>query len=80
MVGGMEFGFLFDPARQLLSIGYQVAEYFDPGCYVCWPRSAWRASSRLPRATSRPPLVPFGRPNSGRRGAADLVVGIDVQY
>ena len=30
----MEFGFLFDPARQLLSIGYQVAEgNLDPSCY-----------------------------------------------
>jgi cyclic beta-1,2-glucan synthetase len=30
----MEFGFLFDPARQLLSIGYQVAEgSLDPNCY-----------------------------------------------
>jgi len=31
---GMEFGFLFDPARQLLSIGYQVVEgHLDPSCY-----------------------------------------------
>ena len=30
----MEFGFLFDPARQLLSIGYQVTEgSLDPNCY-----------------------------------------------
>ncbi|HVO22516.1 MAG TPA: glucoamylase family protein [Candidatus Margulisiibacteriota bacterium] len=30
----MEFGFLLDPARQLLSIGYQVAEgRLDPNCY-----------------------------------------------
>ncbi|MBI3782116.1 MAG: hypothetical protein HY270_01820 [Deltaproteobacteria bacterium] len=30
----MEFGFLLDPARQLLSIGYQVAEgSLDPNCY-----------------------------------------------
>jgi cyclic beta-1,2-glucan synthetase len=34
MFEGMEFGFLFDPARQLLSIGYRVAEGFlDPSCY-----------------------------------------------
>ncbi|HLQ36931.1 MAG TPA: glucoamylase family protein, partial [Planctomycetota bacterium] len=33
-VGAMEFGFLFDPRRQLLSIGYQVAEgRLDPSCY-----------------------------------------------
>ncbi len=30
----MEFGFLLDPARQLLSIGYQVADgSLDPSCY-----------------------------------------------
>ena len=30
----MEFGFLFDPARQLLAIGYRVAEgSLDPNCY-----------------------------------------------
>ena len=34
MFDAMEFGFLFDPARQLLSIGYQVAEgSLDPSCY-----------------------------------------------
>ncbi len=34
MFDAMEFGFLFDPARQLLSIGYQVAEgSLDPNCY-----------------------------------------------
>ncbi len=30
----MEFGFLFDPGRQLLSIGYRVADgELDPSCY-----------------------------------------------
>ena len=30
----MEFGFLFNPARQLLSIGYRVTEgSLDPNCY-----------------------------------------------
>jgi cyclic beta-1,2-glucan synthetase len=34
MLDAMEFGFLLDPARQLLSIGYQVAEgTLDPNCY-----------------------------------------------
>jgi cyclic beta-1,2-glucan synthetase len=34
MFDAMEFGFLFDPARQLLSIGYQVVEgRLDPSCY-----------------------------------------------
>jgi len=34
MVKAMEFGFLLDPPRQLLSIGYQVTEStLDPSCY-----------------------------------------------
>ena len=34
MFAAMEFGFLFDPARQLLSIGYRVADgSLDPNCY-----------------------------------------------
>jgi cyclic beta-1,2-glucan synthetase len=34
MFDAMEFGFLFDPTRQLLSIGYQVADgNLDPNCY-----------------------------------------------
>jgi cyclic beta-1,2-glucan glucanotransferase len=34
MFDAMEFGFLLDPARQLLSIGYQVPEgCLDPNCY-----------------------------------------------
>ena len=34
MFDAMQFGFLLDPARQLLSIGYQVAEgALDPNCY-----------------------------------------------
>ena len=34
MANAMEFGFLLDPDRKLLSIGYRVAEgSFDPSCY-----------------------------------------------
>jgi cyclic beta-1,2-glucan synthetase len=34
MFAAMEFGFLFDPTRQLLAIGYRVAEgSLDPNCY-----------------------------------------------
>ncbi len=34
MVDAMEFGFLLDPERKLLSIGYRVAEgNLDPSCY-----------------------------------------------
>ena len=34
LMGAMEFGFLFDTTRQLLSIGYRVADgILDPNCY-----------------------------------------------
>ena len=34
MAGAMEFGFLLDPERKLLSIGYRVADgTLDPSCY-----------------------------------------------
>ncbi|MGO9267036.1 MAG: GH36-type glycosyl hydrolase domain-containing protein [Candidatus Binataceae bacterium] len=34
LFAAMEFGFLFDPSRQLLAIGYRVAEgSLDPNCY-----------------------------------------------
>ena len=34
MAGAMQFGFLLDPERRLLSIGYRVAEgALDPSCY-----------------------------------------------
>ena len=34
MAGAMEFGFLLDPERKLLSIGYRVADgSLDPSCY-----------------------------------------------
>jgi cyclic beta-1,2-glucan synthetase len=34
MLEAMQFGFLFDPTRQLLSIGYRVADgVLDPSCY-----------------------------------------------
>ncbi len=34
LFAAMEFGFLYDPARQLLSLGYRVADdALDPSCY-----------------------------------------------
>ena len=34
MLDAMKFGFLLDPARQLLSIGYRVTDgNLDPNCY-----------------------------------------------
>ncbi len=44
-VKAMEFAFLFDPKRQLLSIGYQVAEgRLDPSCYDLLASEACLAS------------------------------------
>ena len=34
MIAAMDFGFLFDPARSLFSLGYRVTDgMLDPGCY-----------------------------------------------
>ncbi|MBN1422853.1 MAG: hypothetical protein JXP34_29015 [Planctomycetes bacterium] len=44
-VAAMEFGFLFNPLRQLLSIGYRVAERsMDPNCYDLLASEAHLAS------------------------------------
>ena len=52
----MDFGFLLDPERKLLSIGYRVAEgALDPSCYdLLASRHGSRALSRSRRATFRP--------------------------
>jgi cyclic beta-1,2-glucan synthetase len=54
MALAMEFGFLLDPERKLLSIGYRVPRARSTrAATTCWPpRRGWRASSRSPRATS----------------------------
>jgi cyclic beta-1,2-glucan synthetase len=54
LAGDMEFGFLLDPERRLLSIGYRVAEVSSiRAATTCWRRKrAWRASWRSPRAMS----------------------------
>ena len=45
LVAAMEFGFLFDPLRHLLSIGYRVAERsLDPNCYDLLASEAHLAS------------------------------------
>ena len=51
----MDFRFLLDPTRNLLTIGYLVQEGVRIGtATTCSPRRrGWRASSRSPRATSR---------------------------
>ena len=53
----MDFGFLFDPARKLFSIGYRVdrRQRSTRAATTCSPpRRGSRASSRSPRATSPP--------------------------
>ena len=53
MAMAMEFGFLFDPDRQLLSIGYRCNDgALDSNCYDLLASEARLASfSRSPRAT-----------------------------
>ena len=56
MADAMEFGFLLDPDRKLLSIGYRVAEGVSRPELLRPARlrgAAWRASWRSPRATFR---------------------------
>ena len=80
----MEFGFLLDPERQLLSIGYLVAEdsarsqLLRPA-RLGGPARQLRGDRQGRRAG--PPLVPARpRGDAGRaRRGADLVVGIDVR-
>ena len=57
MATGMDFGFLFEPVRRLLSIGYRATDgpSMPAGTICSPPRPALRASSRSPRATSRCP-------------------------
>ena len=56
MALAMEFGFLLDHERKLLSIGYRVTEgTLDPTAMICsLPRRGSRVSLRSPRATFRP--------------------------
>ena len=52
---GMDFGFLVEPDRHLLTIGYRVADRAqDPAATIFWRlRRASRVSSRSPRAICR---------------------------
>ena len=56
MFDGMEFGFLFDPNRQLLSIGYRCNDgSLDSNFYdLLAPRPGLPASSPSPRAMFPP--------------------------
>ena len=51
----VEYGFLYDEARHLFAIGYNVTEHrLDPASTTCWPRRrAWPASSPSRRASCR---------------------------
>ena len=81
---GMEFGFLLDHDRKLLSIGYLVAEgTLDPSCYDLLASEARLASFMAIAKGDVParPLVP-SRPcchaRLARRGT-DLLVGLNVR-
>jgi cyclic beta-1,2-glucan synthetase len=85
MAGAMEFDFLFDERRRLLSIGFLVAEdRLDVNCYDLLASEARLASfvaiskrDDIPVATLVParPRGNAGRPQRG----PDLVVGLDVR-
>ena len=84
MADAMEFGFLLDPERRLLSIGYRVArrharpELLRPARLRGAARELRRdRQGRRPVAALVPPR-PRRHPDRTRRGA-DLLVGIDVR-
>ena len=84
MALAMEFGFLLDADRQLLSIGYLVNEgVLDHNCYDLLASEARLASffAIAKGDVAGEALVPAGpRRNAGRaRRRADLVVGVDVR-
>ena len=76
MADAMEFGFLFDPERKLLSIGYRVAEGRSTRAATTSspPKRGSRASSPSPRATS-PRATGSGSAAPSRRvgGGAALI-------
>ncbi len=84
MAAAMDFGFLFDPERKLLSIGYRVAEgSLDPSCYDLLASEA-RLASFVAIAKGDVPARHWFRlgravtPRRSRRGAG-LLVGLDVR-
>ena len=84
MALAMEFGFLLDHDRQLLSIGYLVAEgALDPNCYDLLASEARLASFfaiAKGDVAGQALVPPRPRRDAGRaRRRADLLVGIDVR-
>ena len=80
----MGYGFLLDPARKLLSIGYRVADgTLDPSCYdLAGVRGAARELHRHRQGRrSGPALVPSRscRHADRQRRRADFLVGVDVR-
>ena len=84
MAMAMEFGFLFDPVRQLLSIGFLISES-DPGSQLLRPSCIGGAAGEFlcdrQRRHSRPTLVPArSRRDAGYpRHGSDLLVGFNVR-
>ena len=80
----MEFAFLLDPDRRLLSIGYLCAEdRLDPNCYDLLASEA-RLASFVAIAKGDVPArhwFRLGRAVTpvGQRRGADLLVGLDVR-
>ena len=84
LAGAMDFGFLLDRERKLLSIGYRVADgQLDPSCYDLLASEARLASfvaiakGDVAVAALVPPRA-RRHPDRRRRGA-HLLVGIDVR-
>ena len=80
----MEFGFLFDRERQLLSIGYRVADgALDSNCYDLLASEARLASFFAIAKGDVPARHWFrlgrARDARGRWRRADFLVGIDVR-
>ena len=60
MADAMEFGFLLDPERRLLSIGYRVADgTLDPSCYDLLASEARLASFVAIERRAKDPLLPL---------------------
>ena len=79
----MEFDFLLDKDRKLLSIGYLASEdTFDPTAMICSPRrrgsqAFWQSQKMtFQRSTGFDSVAPYIRRRVRRR--ADFVVGVNV--
>ena len=84
MFDAMKFDFLFDPTRQLLSIGYRVADgSLDPNCYDLLASEA-RLASFVAIAKGDVPARHWFRlgrahDSGGSRFRSDFLVRVDVR-